>query len=224
MTLSELGPAGWLSRTLVAVQPRLVAELIGHRLHREAGVSVVDVVWTGEDILPAVETSRPEVLVLDLHLLAGDVGAFLGRIRDVRPDARTVILTGGSAERLVMEAVEAGCTSFVATSSSEEDLVAAVHAARTGEPHLPAELVAELMHRLDRSHRPIRDELTARELDVLRLLAAGLNNAAVADRLGLSVNTVRHHVQGILNRLGVHTKLQAVTLALRQGLISPEDD
>jgi DNA-binding NarL/FixJ family response regulator len=210
------------ARVMVAVQQRMMAEVVAHRLASEADVEVVETVWEPDDVVSTVGKLHPDVLVLDLRLVDSEVSAFCREIHRADPRARLAILTGAAGDRHVMEAVEAGCSSFATMDKSDEELVTAVRAASTGEAHLHPELVAGLVQRLDRTQRLASDDLTARELEVLNLLASGLGNAALAEKLGVSINTVRHHVQSILNKLGVHTKLQAVTTAMREGLISPE--
>jgi DNA-binding NarL/FixJ family response regulator len=210
------------ARVVVAAQQRMLAEVLAHRLVSEPDLDVVQVVWATADLLPAVRAARPDVVVLDLRLVDGEVGLVCHEIRNAEPGSRVVILTGPTGDRHVMEAVEAGCSSFASSDKSDEELLTAVRAAYAGEPHLHPELVAGLVQRLDRTQRQVTDDLTARELEVLGLLAAGLGNQALAERLGVSINTVRHHVQSILTKLGVHTKLQAVTTAMREGLISTD--
>jgi DNA-binding NarL/FixJ family response regulator len=207
---------------MVAVQQRMLAEVVAHRLDSEDDVEVIETVWDPDNVVPSVGKLHPDVLVLDLRLVDSEVTAFCREIHQADPRARLAILTGAAGDRHVMEAVEAGCSAFATMDKSDEELVTAVRAASTGEAHLHPELVAGLVQRLDRTQRHASDDLTARELEVLNLLASGLGNAALAEKLGVSINTVRHHVQSILNKLGVHTKLQAVTTAMREGLISPE--
>jgi DNA-binding NarL/FixJ family response regulator len=219
---SSHSPSRATARLLVASHHRLVAEVIAHRLNAEADLDVVRVVWTQDELLPAIRTVRPNVVLLDLRLVDGEVALALHDIHDADPGARIVILAGANGDRHVMEAVEAGCSSFASLEQPDEELLSAVRAAYAGEPHLHPELVASLVQRLDRTHRNPSDDLTARELEVLGLLAAGMGNAALAERLGVSINTVRHHVQSILTKLGVHTKLQAVTTAMREGLITTD--
>lgn len=210
------------ARVMVAVQQRMLAEVMAHRLASEDDVDVVDTVWDSDRVVPTVGQLHPDVVLLDLRLVDGEVSSFCREIHRAEPRARLAILTGAAGDRQVMEAVESGCSSFATLDKSDEELVSAVRAASTGEAHLHPELVAGLVQRLDRTQRHASDDLTTRELEVLNLLASGLGNAALADKLGVSINTVRHHVQSILNKLGVHTKLQAVTTAMREGLISAE--
>jgi DNA-binding NarL/FixJ family response regulator len=210
------------ARLVVASHHRLVADVLAHRLQAEADLDVIRVVWTLDELLPAIRAVHPHVVLLDLRLVDGEVALALHDIHDADPSTRIVILAGANGDRHVMEAVEAGCSAFASLEQSDDELLTAVRAANAGEPHLHPELVASLVQRLDRTQRHASDDLTARELEVLGLLAAGMGNAALAERLGVSINTVRHHVQSILTKLGVHTKLQAVTAAMREGLITTD--
>jgi DNA-binding NarL/FixJ family response regulator len=210
------------ARVLVAVQQQMVAEVVAHRLNSEDDVEVVQTIWLSDDVVPSAATLQPDVVVLDIRLADGEVSQYCHAIQAAVPLTRMAVLTTPSAERFVMDAVEAGVNVFASVDKSDEELLTAVRAASAGTPHLHPELVAGLMQRLDRSQRLRSDDLTSRELEVLGLLAAGCGNAVVAERLGVSINTVRHHVQSILSKLGVHTKLQAVTMAVREGLISPD--
>jgi DNA-binding NarL/FixJ family response regulator len=218
VTRPRTGP----SRVVVAVQQRMLAEVVAHRLDSEDDVEVVETLWQHHEVIGSVDRLRPDVVVLDLRLVDGEIAQICREIQQVGPRTRLAILTGPTGDRHVMEAVESGCSAFAAMDKSDAELVSAVRAASAGTAHLHPELVAGLVQRLDRTQRRATDDLTARELEVLGLLASGLGNAALADKLGVSVNTVRHHVQSILSKLGVHTKLQAVTTAVREGLISPE--
>lgn len=209
-------------QVVVAMQQRMVAELMTHRLAGESDVEVVETLWDQSDLVPSITKLQPDVVLLDIRLVDGEVGTVCHEIHDAGPQSRLAILTGPTGDRHVMEAVEAGCSSFASMDKSDEEVLTAVRAASAGTPHLQPDLVAGLVNQLDRTQRSAADDLTARELEVLGLLAGGLGNAALADRLGVSINTVRHHVQSILTKLGVHTKLQAVTKAMREGLISAE--
>jgi DNA-binding NarL/FixJ family response regulator len=212
------GPAA----VVVAAPQRLTAELMADRVSAEPDLAVIEVVCSQADFTAALSRHRPQVALVDIRLFDGDVGPACERVRTAGGNPRLCLVIGPAEDRTVMEAVEGGCSSFASVEEPVNDLLAAVRAAAAGVPHLNPDLVAGLVQRLDRTQRQSSDDLTSRELEVLGLLAKGLGNAAIADRLGVSVNTVRHHVQSILTKLGVHTKLQAVTSSIRAGLISAE--
>jgi DNA-binding NarL/FixJ family response regulator len=205
----------------IAVDHELLAELMASRLELERDIDVVETHFTAANLTSAIASSRPNVLVIDPRVAAGDLAGTFRDVRRANAATRVVILTGPSGDRLVIEAVEAGCSSFARMDQPFADLLDAIRAAAVGRPHLDTDLVSRLVNRLDRTARPGRPDLTRRELEVLSLVADGVGTSEIATRLGLSVNTVRHHVQSILTKLGVHTKLAAVTHAVREGLISP---
>jgi DNA-binding NarL/FixJ family response regulator len=132
-----------------------------------------------------------------------------------------VILTAVEDEAVLAAAIEAGCAGFLTKTASVEELVGAVRQAAAGEAVISPALLVRLLPRLHRREQPTRFELTPRELDVLKLLAGGMSNAAIADDLNLSVNTVRNHVANLLMKLGVHSKLEALSVAVREGLVAP---
>jgi DNA-binding NarL/FixJ family response regulator len=208
-------------RVAIAVSHQLLAELMAERLAGERDIEIVEMRSTTSQFMTTIATARPDVLILDPRIVAGNLVATLRDVR--RANARTgvVVLTGPSGDRLMIEAVEAGCSSFARTDRPVADLLDAVRAAAQGHPHADAGLVSRLLDRHDRTPQPGRPELTPREREVLSLVAADFGTAEIAAQLGLSVNTVRHHVQSVLAKLGVHTKLAAVTHALREGLIAP---
>jgi DNA-binding NarL/FixJ family response regulator len=115
--------------------------------------------------------------------------------------------------------VEAGCTGLVSKLKAASELVRAVRAAARGETFLSAEAVRHLGAR--RSGHSVGSDLSRREIDVLQCLADGLSNAAIAERLFLSPNTVGNHLQRIMLKLNAHSKLEALVAALRHGLVEP---
>jgi two-component system, NarL family, response regulator DevR len=144
------------ARVVVAVQQRMLAEVVAHRLKSEDDVEVVATLWQPDDVVSSVGRLRPDVVVLDLKLVDGEIAQVCREIHQVGPQTKLAILTGPAGDRHVMEAVESGCSAFAAMDKSDVELVTAVRAASTGSPHLHPELVAGLVQRLDRTQRPHR--------------------------------------------------------------------
>jgi len=136
------------------------------------------------------------------------------------------MLTAVQDDETLLESIQAGADGYLTKDRAVADVVAAVRSARAGETLLPRSVIVGIAQRVagarDRQpERPPMDPLTARELDVMRALADGLSTPDICDRLVISRNTLRTHVQNIMSKLDVHSKLEAVTVALRYRIIEP---
>jgi DNA-binding NarL/FixJ family response regulator len=168
-----------------------------------------------------VVSAAPDVVLLD-HRLPDGLGVdAIGDLKRLRPSVDVVVLTAAAEDAMLVTATEAGCAGFILKTSPLDELVAAVRTAAAGEISVSSELLARLLNRLQQQHSGPVTDLTARELEILQLIAEGLTNGAIATRLFISVNTVRNHVQGVLSKLGAHSKLEAISIAIRDGMIDP---
>ena len=170
-----------------------------------------------------------DVALVDLDLAGEDGTGLIHSLRSRHPDAVAVVLTGNTRPESRAMAVAAGAVGVMHKSTSIADVVAAIRQVATGQPLIgPAEAVellreaVTLQSRSGEGRRAL-ESLTPREADVLRALAAGLDNQAIAERLYISHETVRSHVVRILRKLGVDSRLQAVLFALRHGYLSPDE-
>jgi DNA-binding NarL/FixJ family response regulator len=139
------------------------------------------------------------------------------------PEAKVLILTGSTrGVTLLPRALDAGCCGYITKDRGLDDLVTAVRSAHAGDMVVPHDLMARVIA----AQRPggRGEQVTDREMDVLRLMATGRTSSDIAAELHLSTNTVRHHVQAVLQKLAAHSKLEAVAIALRSGLITVDDD
>jgi DNA-binding NarL/FixJ family response regulator len=123
-------------------------------------------------------------------------------------------------EQLALRAIEAGCSGFLAKESGIDELLAAVRAAYAGKMHMTPSMVARLFPRLQRGYHVLGSDLSKREREVLQLIAEGASNKVIAERLVISLNTARTHVQNVIAKLHVHSKLEAMVVAAREGLVS----
>lgn len=180
------------------------------------------VVGTAGSVTEAQAMARwhvPDVVLMD-HRLPDGLGTDAARlIREQNPSIKVVMLTGYPDDAVLLAAIEVGCSGFIAKSGVVEEVISAIRAAASGEALITPSVLVRLLPKLRRDATRLAYSLTARELDVLRLLASGMQNALIAQRLVVSVNTVRKHVQAILEKLGAHSKLEAVAIAVRQGLV-----
>jgi DNA-binding NarL/FixJ family response regulator len=161
------------------------------------------------------------VVLLD-HRLPDGLGVdSIAELKALRPSAKIVVLTAAAEDSMLVTATEAGCAGFILKTSPLDELVAAVRTAAAGEIMVSSDLLARLLNRLHHRYEEPAHDLTTREREILELIAEGLTNGAIAKRLFISVNTVRNHVQNILAKLDAHSKLEALSIAIRDGLINP---
>jgi DNA-binding NarL/FixJ family response regulator len=209
-------------RVLVVDDHEMFTSSVASVLAAEQGIDVVATASNLASARSALRSREIDVMLLDQHLPDGTGVGAITELKALSPTTKVVVLTGSADDETLVAAIEAGCSGFLEKSRSVQELVAAVRAAAAGEVLVSPALLSRLIGRLHRDDRGIGSDLTARELDVLGLLAEGLSNAAIAGRLFLSVNTVRNHVANVLAKLGVHSKLEALSVAVREGLL-PRD-
>jgi len=208
-----------VTRVLVVDDHEVLASSLARVLDDEPDLMSVGVAGTLERARSMIVTTAPDVVLLDHRLPDGDGVAAISELRALRPSIKVVVLTASAADHVLVAAIEAGASGFVSKSRSLGELTAAVRAAATGEAVISPELLARLLPRLSPSGRPRHQELTEREREVLGLVADGLSNAVIAERLVVSVHTVRNHVANLSAKLGAHSKLEALSIAVREGLL-----
>jgi DNA-binding NarL/FixJ family response regulator len=174
------------------------------------------------DLLASIEPQgrRPDVIVMDLQMAPIDGIESTRRIRALYDDIEVVALSSFAEQERVHAALQAGASGYVLKDSDADDVAAAIRAAHRGELQIDPVVARRLMSSL---HKPRRDEpiseLTARELDVLRLVAVGEPNKRIATELAISERTARTHVSRILHKLGLSSRTQAALWAVREGLV-----
>jgi two-component system response regulator NreC len=190
-------------------------------LEGEEGFEVIAEAGTVEETVRKVRAIRPEVLVLDLNM--GDASS-LGEIPTMladSPDTAIVVLTMQNEPAFARQALQAGAAAYVLKEAADDELVEAVHAAARGETYLNPKLGARLAAEPPAPSGP-PDDLTPREVDVLRLIALGNTNGEIAEQLFLSVRTVESHRAHIQRKLGRTTRAELVRYALDRGLVSAD--
>lgn len=220
-TSAEGRAPGPVLRVLVVDDHRGLAASLAHVLDAEPDLCSVGVASTLAEARTMIRTTTPDVVLVDHRLPDGDGVAALPELRRLRSSAKFVVLTATTADSVLRAAMEAGASGFVSKSRGLAELIAAVRSAGAGETVVSPELLARLLGQLGRTDRtrPATPGLTEREREVLALLADGLSNAEIARRLTVSVNTVRNHVANLSAKLGAHSKLEALAIAVREGLL-----
>jgi DNA-binding NarL/FixJ family response regulator len=208
-------------RVLIVDDHEVLASSLAQALDIEPDLRVVGRAGTLAAAEQLIATAAPDVLLLDHRLPDGDGVGAIPRLRALRSRMAVVVLTASTAEHVLVAAIEAGASGFVSKSRGLPELVSAVRAAAAGEAVVSPEMLSRLLPRLQRQRNGGRGHqaLTEREREVLSLVAEGLTNAAIADRLVVSVHTVRNHVANLSAKLGASSKLEALAIAVREGLL-----
>jgi len=192
-------------------------------------IQVVGEATTGLEAVDLARSLQPDVVLLDLVMPEMDGIEATPRIIEESPGSRVLILTSFGDEDKVFPAIRAGAQGYLLKDIAPGDLVQAVRAAHLDQVQLHPEVARKLMSAVAAKEEPaaasqaaLPDELTGRELEVLRLIAEGLNNREIAERLVISDKTVKTHVSSILGKLHLEDRTQAAIYALRHGL-APDD-
>jgi DNA-binding NarL/FixJ family response regulator len=205
-------------RVLIIEDHRMFAQALRSALDSEDDIAVSDTAATVADGLDAARSIRPDIVLMDYRLPDGDGVDAARRVKADLPDTRIVMLTATGSDEVFRQAIAAGCSGYVTKDQSVDQLVLSVRAAYKGEALISPEMLSRLVSKPGDVTRPGHD-LTPREIEVLKLVARGLSNPAIAAKLGIRLATVRNHVQSLISKLYAHSKLEAVAVAVRAGII-----
>ena len=198
---------------------RMFAESLARLLTDEDGIAVLGLAATGSEALEVACRVGPSVVLMDYQLPDQDGVAVTAQMKQQDPGVMVVMLTGLSDDRILLSAIEAGCSGFLTKDRAAAEVADAVRAAAAGEALISPALLARLLPKLNRTQREVGADLTDREREILKFLARGSSNKAIASELYLSINTIRNYIQSVLRKLGAHSKLEAVATAVREGII-----
>jgi DNA-binding NarL/FixJ family response regulator len=198
----------------------VISEGLARILSAEADIELAGTASNVVDALAMVERHRPDVVLMDYLLPDGDGVEATKKILRRWPETKILMMSGSDASDVHILAFAAGCVGFLAKNRPWGEVVSAVRAAARGESVIRADEFTDLLSQLRHTTNEPSKRLTTREIDVLRLLAVGRTTPAIAAELFLSANTVRNHISNILSKLDAHSKLEAVAVAVREGVIS----
>jgi DNA-binding NarL/FixJ family response regulator len=204
-------------RVVLVEDHDMVAEAIGLALDQAAGITVVARAKSIAEAIAETQQHQPDVVVLDRRLPDGDAIDAIGELSAT--GARVLVLTAEASAAVATRVAEAGGAGLVLKSARLDELEAAVNRVAAGEVAFEPGLLAGVLDRLTGRARGRGSPLTAREQQTLVLLAGGASTDEVSEQLGVTRNTVRNHVQRILDKLGARSKLEAVAIARRDGLL-----
>lgn len=221
--------AGSPIRVLIVDDERTFGEALEVVLEREQDVRVVDVTTDGAEAVRAAEQFHPDIVLMDDSMPGMSGIEATRRIKAASPDARVLILSGTDDEYLLARAVQAGASGLLRKTDAVQEVAIKVRRAHGGEALHPEEEIERALRRL--RHRRDREadagrrlaRLTARELEILQLMAEAMSPEQIARELGVSPHTLRTHTQNIITKLGVHSKMEALVLAIRHGRVATVD-
>src|SRR3954470_4672145 len=179
---------------LIVHDHRMFGESLARLLSDEDGIAILGVATTGSEAVDAVDQLHPHVVLMDYQLPDQDGVTVAAQIKLRAPGVMVVMLTGLSDDRLLLAAIEAGCSGFLTKDRAAAEVADAVRAAAAGEALISPALLSRLLPKLGRPERSIGDDLSDREREILEFLARGWTNKVIAAELFLSVNTIRNHV------------------------------
>jgi DNA-binding NarL/FixJ family response regulator len=188
-------------RTIIASQPDML-------LVAQAG--------NAEEAVAEYRRHRPDITLMDLRLPGTNGTDTLIAIRGEFPDARIIMLSMSEGDGEIQRAMRAGAAGYLLKSMPKDQILSVIRSVHGGRRHVPAEIAAKLAEHLGEEH------LTARELDVLRLIRDGHRNKQIADELGIAETTVNFHIKNLVGKLGANDRTHAVTIAIRRGFLEVE--
>jgi putative two-component system response regulator len=206
-------------RVLLVGGEQMFAEALINFLAGRDDVLVVGTATTIEESARITRELRPDVVVLDSALPDRTAVQTTSLIKAERPASKVVWLTGSDDPATLSEAIQAGCAGYLQKGDSLGEVVDAIRAVHAGESIVPREKLPSLLQRVSPTRRGLGDTISDREREVLQLLAEGLTTEEITERLVLSLHTVRNHIQRIIGKLHSHSRLEAVTTAVREGVI-----
>lgn len=218
------GEMSEIIRVLVADDHAIVREGLRALLSTEPGMQLVGEAADGEEAIRLYQKLRPDLLLLDIKMPRKDGILVTREIRRLDPQARILIITSFSEEDQVIPAIKAGALGYLLKDMASQELLQAIREVRDGKAYLHPAIARKVLSEVSRPAEKQRAEdlLSEREITVLRLLAEGLTNQEIANRLVISDRTVRNHVGSILSKLDLDNRTQAALFAIKRGFVEED--
>ena len=217
-------------RVLVVDDQPVFTEMLRVVLDMQPDIEVVGMAFTGEEGLKAALELHPDVLLVYYHMPGMTGLEVIQELKSAGQETTTVVLTADTDEAVMAGVIAAGAAGYITKQQALNEVVQAVRSASEGEPVVPPFMIPRILSHFHRQQQKeqqaeaLRERLSAREIQILEQLARGRSNEEISEIFVLSPNTVRTHIHNIIKKMGVHSKLQATTLALQLGIISVPRD
>jgi two-component system, NarL family, response regulator LiaR len=210
-------------RVLICDDQVVVCEGLRAILSTAAGIEVIGIANDGEEALKLVENLHPDLILMDLKMPVMNGIEATRLIRQRFSDVKVLVLTTYDFDEWVFDAVRSGASGYLLKDTPRDALVSAIQGTVSGKTYVDPVIAGKLFHQISQTTAStdvdIAQLLSERELAVLRLLARGLNNTEISQKLFLSEGTVRNYVSSVFSKLGVADRTQAAVLAIRSGLV-----
>ena len=191
----------------------LLRQGIAALIKSQPDLTLVAEAYDGEEAVAQFRLHRPDVTLMDLQMPNVNGTEAISRIRSEFPEAKILVLSTYAGDVQILRAIKTGAKGYLLKGNVRTELLDAIRAVHAGRKQLPPEIAAELaQHAAD-------DQLSVREIDVLRLIGDGNANKQIADKLSIGEATVKNHISNILSKLGANDRAHAVTIAIQRGII-----
>jgi len=205
-------------RILIVEKQRLVADALGALLSMQQDMLVVGNFRSVVDSTPSARDLNPDILILHFRFDDGIAADAAKAISQARSEARVIFLTNDESDNVLLAAIDAGVSAVLYMSTPASAVIDAIRVVADGGSLIPPQTIAKLLHNR-RWTDMVRDSLTGRETEILRLMSDGLSNREIAIRLGISYVTVRSHIRSLSCKLSAHSKLEVVVKAQQLHLV-----
>ena len=212
-------PAVRITRIVVADHQRVFAAGLTQIIHRRDEMRIIGIAHSMAEAIDVVEELRPDVLLCGYRMPDGDGAQLSEHVQAHCPETKIVVLTSMATPEVAARCISAGCSGIVAKTASAEEVTLAIRRVHDGEVVIPPDLLPHVLAGLRRPTHSIGADITPRERELLGHLAEGRSLSAIAHSMSISVNTARNHTQNVIEKLGAHSKLEAVVIAMHEKLI-----
>lgn len=204
---------------LLADDHMMVREGIHQILELEENISVVGEVGDGIECIEAIDRLRPDVVVLDINMPKMDGISVLREIKDKKLSSKIIILTFYREIDIIQNVVDLGASGYILKEADSSLLIKAINIVTTGERYIQPSIASMLrQHKVLNQQKPT-DNLTKREMEIIKLLVAGMYNKEIADKLNISEKTVKNHISSIFKKINVSDRTQAAVYAIKNNLV-----